>query len=203
MTKNFYQCGIQEWSYWYRSIVSKALESFKFKSFNVHSLAFSIQSPEASVQSPASRVQCPESRAQSPASRDQRPTLVSRVQEFRYSHLNVKLCTENYVLKTWSSNTEIFFKVFEKSKSRPIEKISILDLLDSLSFVRTKVPKWSKSYLVCCNNFSENLIWCLVLICVLCRFVVLIKQKKHRGKKAREKLESKNTILVSWSFLET
>ena len=42
----------------------KALGSFKFQSFNVHSLAFSVQSPGSSVQS---------------------PTLVSRVQEFRYA----------------------------------------------------------------------------------------------------------------------
>ena len=106
MTKDFYQCRIQEWGYWYRSIVSKALDSFKFKSLNVHSLAFSVRSPasrvqelEPSVQSPASRVQCPESSVQSPessvqspasgvqgpASRVQRPTLASRVQELRYA----------------------------------------------------------------------------------------------------------------------
>ena len=80
MTKDFYECRIQEWGYWYRSIVSKALDSFKFKSFNVNSLAFSVRSPasraqelEPSVQSPASRVQCPQSSVQSPASRVQRP----------------------------------------------------------------------------------------------------------------------------------
>ena len=30
MTEDFYQCGIQEWSYWYRPVVSKALGSCKF-----------------------------------------------------------------------------------------------------------------------------------------------------------------------------
>ena len=110
MTKYFYQRRIQEWSSWYRSIVSKALDSFEFKSFNVHSLAFSVQSPAFTVQGPASRVQHLESRIQSPepsvqspaskvqrlessvqssASRAQRPTLASRLQEFRYALLQV------------------------------------------------------------------------------------------------------------------
>ena len=40
---------------------------------------------QRNVQSPASRVQRPESSVQSPASRLQHPTLVSRVQEFRYA----------------------------------------------------------------------------------------------------------------------
>ena len=54
---------------------SKALDSFKFKSFNVHSLAFSargpasrVQRPESSVQMPASRGQRSEASVQSPAS---------------------------------------------------------------------------------------------------------------------------------------
>ena len=145
MTKGFYQCRIQKWSYWYGSIVFKAVDSFRFQSFNVHSLALSvrvqhqpsrIQIPEPGVQTPASRVQRPrssiqsaassvqilgsriqssesrvqgpESRVQSPASRVKRPesgvwspaskvkrsessvqipapTLVSRLQEFRYA----------------------------------------------------------------------------------------------------------------------
>ena len=131
MTKGFYKCRIQKWSYWYGSIVFKAVDSFRFQSFNVHSLALSvrvqhqpsrIQIPEPGVQTPASRVQRPrssiqsaassvqgpESRVQSPASRVKRPesgvwspaskvkrsessvqipapTLVSRLQEFRYA----------------------------------------------------------------------------------------------------------------------
>ena len=60
--KKFYQCRIQEWSYWYRSIVSKALDIFKFQSFNNHSLAFSIQIPVSRVQRLASRLLPPESR---------------------------------------------------------------------------------------------------------------------------------------------
>ena len=69
--KDFYQWRIQEWSYWHRPIVSKALDSFKRKSFNVHSLAFSVRSPafrdqrlESSVQSPVFTVQRPESSVQ-------------------------------------------------------------------------------------------------------------------------------------------
>ena len=76
MTKDFYQCRIQEWSRWYRSIVSKALDNFEFKIFNVHSLVFSVHRSESRVQSPASRA-----RVQSPTSRAQRPTLASRVQD--------------------------------------------------------------------------------------------------------------------------
>ena len=71
MTKDFYQWRIYEWSYWHRSIVSKALDSFKRKSFNVHSLAFSVRSPgfrdqfpESSVQSLVFTVQRPESSVQ-------------------------------------------------------------------------------------------------------------------------------------------
>ena len=96
MTKGFYQCRIQKWSYWYGSIVFKAVDSFKFQSFNVHSLALSVrvqrppsriqipasgvqtaayrvQRPGSSIQSPESRVQGPESSIQSPVSRVQRP----------------------------------------------------------------------------------------------------------------------------------
>ena len=73
MTKDFYQCRIQEWSCWYRSIVSKPLDSFKFKIFNVHSLAFSVRSPASRVQSPAFKVQSAASRVQSPASSVQSP----------------------------------------------------------------------------------------------------------------------------------
>ena len=65
----------QEWSYWYSSIVSKALDSFKFHNFNVHTLVFSIQSlafraqrQASRFQSPVSSVQSPESSVQSPAS---------------------------------------------------------------------------------------------------------------------------------------
>ena len=68
MTKGFYQCRIQKWSYWYGSIVFKAVDSFKFQSFNVHSLALSVR-----VQRPPSRIQIPASGVQTPAYRMQRP----------------------------------------------------------------------------------------------------------------------------------
>ena len=92
MTKDFYQCRIQEWGYWYRSIVSKALDKFEFNSFNDHSLVLSVLSPASRVQRPASksRVQNPEFSIQSAASRVQRPTLALRVQEFRYAILERK-----------------------------------------------------------------------------------------------------------------
>ena len=96
MTKDFYQCRIQERSYLSGSTVSKALDSFRFLSFNIPSLAFNLRSPgsrvqrpgsvstvqspaprvqrlESSVQSPTSRVQSPTSSIQSPGSRVQRP----------------------------------------------------------------------------------------------------------------------------------
>ena len=73
MTKNFYQCRIQERSHLYGSTVSKALDSFKFQSFNIHSLAFNVGSPASRVQHPGFRVQHPESSVQSPASRVQGP----------------------------------------------------------------------------------------------------------------------------------
>ena len=87
MTKGFYQCRIQKWSYWYGSIVFKAVDSFRFQSFNVHSLALSvrvqhppsrIQISAPGVQNPASRVQRPRSSIQSPASSVQ--ILGSRIQ---------------------------------------------------------------------------------------------------------------------------
>ena len=101
MTKDIYQCRIQEWSYWYGSIVSKALDSFRFPQSSIQRPEFSVESPASRVQSsasrvqssasrvqrPVSRVQRPESRVQSPASRVQRPTLASKVQEFRYANL--------------------------------------------------------------------------------------------------------------------
>ena len=64
---------------------SNALDSFKFISYNVHSLVFSVQSPVPRVQRPEFRVQCPESNDQDPASSIQRPesnvhSLASRVQ---------------------------------------------------------------------------------------------------------------------------
>ena len=148
------------------------------------------QRPESSIQSSVSGVQGPESSVQSPTSRDQRPTLMSRVQKSRYAHLNVKLCT--YALKTMHLRLKV---LIQKSFSKYLKKAN-LDQLIKCSYKICQF-EFCEFYLVCCNNFSENLIWCLVLICVLCRFVVLIKLKKHRGKKAREKLESKNTILVS------
>ena len=63
MTKYFYRCRIQEWGYWNKSIVSEALNSFKVL--------------RSTVQRSASRVQ--------------RPTLVSRVQEFRYTYPTEKI----------------------------------------------------------------------------------------------------------------
>ena len=106
MTRDFYECSIQEWSYWYRSITSRALDSFKFWIFSVFSLAFSVQHPESSVQSPASRVQHPESSIQSPASRVQGSA--SRVQRPEYSvqHLcpksrnSSKICCLHIVVPT-------------------------------------------------------------------------------------------------------
>ena len=60
--------GLKEWSYWYSSIIFKALDSF-----NVHDLAFSLHSLTPCIQSPASRIQGPASSVQSPVSRVQRP----------------------------------------------------------------------------------------------------------------------------------
>ena len=128
MTKDFYQCRIQEWSCWYRSIVSKPLDSFKFKIFNVHSLAFSVrspasrvqspafkvqsaasrvQSPASSVQSPAFRVQRPESSVQSPASRAQRLTLASRF-IIHFLHSNTWILTISW---PWALSGLIFLTV--------------------------------------------------------------------------------------------
>ena len=63
---------------------------------SVQSLASRVQRPRSSVQSPVSGVQRPESGVQrivssiqSTASRVQRPTLVCRIQEFRYAVQNV------------------------------------------------------------------------------------------------------------------
>ena len=73
MTKNVYQCRIQKWSHWYRSIVSKGLDIFKFWNFYIHSLAFSVRSPASKVQRPESSVQSPTSSVQRPECSVQRP----------------------------------------------------------------------------------------------------------------------------------
>ena len=82
MTKDFYQCRIQERSYLYGSIVSKALDGFNFKVLTstvqrsmsgVHCPGFRVQRPGSNVQSPASTVQRPQSSVHSPASRVHRP----------------------------------------------------------------------------------------------------------------------------------
>ena len=125
MTKNVYQCRIQKWSHWYRSIVSKGLDIFKFWNFYIHNLAFSVrrpasrvQRPESNIQGPASRVQPPECSVQRPeysvqspassvqrlGSSDQRPELnvhspAPRVQEFRYT---VKI-TDTKSIPIWIS----------------------------------------------------------------------------------------------------
>ena len=108
-------------------------------------------------------------------------------------------------------STKIFFNEFGKSKFQTywenahirsvsfIEPIVALNQINqqhhkrSLSFVRIKVPKWSKSYLVCykwrsdsqvtpnnlnnlsnLNNFSENSIWRHILILSWCHIYSVI-----------------------------
>ena len=81
MTKGFYQCRIQKWSYWYGSIAFKAVNSFKFQSFNVHSLALSVraQHPRSRIQIPASGVQTPAYRVQRPGSSIQSPAPIVQI----------------------------------------------------------------------------------------------------------------------------
>ena len=93
MTKDFYQCRIQEWGYWYRSIVSKALDKFKFKSFYDHSLVLSVLSPASRVQRPASKVQSPEPRVQHPESSVQLLRWESRNSGMPFSSEKVNIWT--------------------------------------------------------------------------------------------------------------
>ena len=57
-----HRCRIQEWSYWYSFIVFKALGSFKFWGFSVHSLAAGVRGPGFVVRCSASKTSrvCPQ-----------------------------------------------------------------------------------------------------------------------------------------------
>ena len=102
MTKGFYQCRIQEWSYWYRSIFSKLWTVLNLKVLTSR-LAFSAPSPESIVQ---------------------HTTLVSSVQKFwyavsRYQHgfpYNTFLSTGNFLLsfKTKAVSCDNFQKILAK-----------------------------------------------------------------------------------------
>ena len=53
--------SLKEWSYYYSSIVFKALVSFKSLSFNIHNLAFSVQNPTSCVHGSVSSFKSPAS----------------------------------------------------------------------------------------------------------------------------------------------